>query len=265
MTAVREPAVAGLFYPGDREGLLLAIDQLMAEKVSHDPPPKALIVPHAGYPYSGAVAAEAYARIAAHGRRFSRVVMLGPAHRVPFRGLAAPSVEWFATPLGEVALDRVAIDDVLELPQVVEMDAPHAGEHSLEVQLPFLQRLLASFELVPLVVGDVSAEHVGQVLERLWGGEETLVLISTDLSHYLDYETARERDAVTCRHILELAPEQIGYEDACGRNPVKGLLWLAARRGMRLEQLMYCNSGDTAGDKRRVVGYGAFAGYDAAA
>lgn len=265
MTAVRQPAVAGLFYPDDRERLLMTLDQLMTEMVSDAPVPKALIVPHAGYPYSGGVAARAYAQLAAEAGRISRVVLLGPAHRVPFRGLAAPSVEWFATPLGEVALDRMAIDDLLELPQVVEMDAPHADEHSLEVQLPFLQHLLGPFELIPLVVGEASAAHVGQVLERLWGGDETLILISSDLSHYLDYDTARERDAATCRHIRALEPEDIGLDDACGRNPIKGLLWMAARRGMRVEQLMYRNSGDTAGDKRRVVGYGSFAVYDAAA
>lgn len=265
MTAVRKPAVAGLFYPDERETLINNLDQLLAGKVSGGAPPKALIVPHAGYPYSGGVAAEAYARLVADPGRISRVVLLGPSHRVPFRGLAVPSVEWFATPLGEVALDRIVIDDLLDLPQVVEMDAPHADEHSLEVQLPFLQRLLNAFELVPVVVGEASAEHVGEVIEHLWGGEETLVVISSDLSHYLDYNTARRRDAATCGHIRELELDEIGYEDACGRNPIKGLLWLAARRGMRVEELLYQNSGDTAGDKRRVVGYGAFAVYDAAA
>lgn len=265
MTAVREPAVAGLFYPGEREKLLQNVDQLMAEKVSGSEAPKALIVPHAGFPYSGGVAAAAYAQLGACRERISRVVLLGPSHRVPFRGIAAPSVEWFVTPLGEVALDRMAIDDLLALPQVIEMDAPHADEHSLEVQLPFLQRLLPAFELIPLAVGEASAEHVGQVIEHLWGGDETLILVSSDLSHFLDYDTARKRDAATCAHILQLELDDIAYEDACGRNPIKGLLWLAARRGMRIEQLLYQNSGDTAGDKRRVVGYGAFAVYDAAA
>jgi AmmeMemoRadiSam system protein B len=263
MTAVREPAVAGLFYPDDRESLSFTVDQLMAEKVSRGPVPKALIVPHAGYPFSGDVAASAYARIRAHAGRISRVVVLGPAHRVPFRGIAAPSVELFATPLGRVALDRIAIDELLELPQVIEMDMAHEAEHSLEVQLPFLQRLLGTFELVPLVVGESSPRQVGEVLERLWGGGETLILISSDLSHYLDYDTASERDAATAGHIERLEHDAIGHEDACGRNPINGLLWLARERGMRVEQLSYRNSGDTAGDKRRVVGYGAFAVYDA--
>lgn len=265
MTAVREPAVAGLFYPDDRESLSFTIDQLMAEKVSRGAVPKALIVPHAGYLFSGDVAATAYARIRAHAGRISRVVLLGPAHRVPFRGIAAPSVELFATPLGQVALDRMAIDDLLQLPQVVEMDMAHEGEHSLEVQLPFLQRLLGPFELVPLVVGETPPRQVGEVLERLWGGGETLVLISSDLSHYLDYDTASERDAATAGLIERLEHDAIGHEDACGRNPINGLLWLARERGMRVEQLSYRNSGDTAGDRRRVVGYGAFAVYDAVA
>jgi len=263
MTAIREPAVAGLFYPGDRDILAADIDGMMAGQAWNGPAPKALIVPHAGYPYSGSTAAAAFASIRDHAHDITRVVLLGPAHRVPFRGIAAPSAEMFATPLGAVALDRGAINRLTELPQVVEMDVAHEGEHGLEVQLPILQRLLGAFELVPLVVGDYEPDQVAEVLRLLWGGAETLVLISSDLSHYLDYDTAVARDQATSAHIERLELESVGFGDACGRNPINGLLAVARERGMRVETLAYCNSGDTAGDKRRVVGYGAYAVHDA--
>lgn len=265
MTAIREPAVAGLFYPGDRASLAADVDRMLAGAVAEGPAPKALIVPHAGYPYSGSTAAAAFASIRARANGISRVVLLGPAHRVPFRGIAAPSAEMFATPLGSVGLDRLAIDRLIELPQVVEMDLAHEGEHGLEVQLPFLQRLLGAFELVPLVVGDCAPDKVAEVLRLLWGGPETLVLISSDLSHYLDYDTAVARDRATSAHIEALDRAAIGHGDACGRNPINGLIAVARERGMRVETLAYCNSGDTAGDKRRVVGYGAYAVYDTSA
>jgi hypothetical protein len=216
-------------------------------------------VPHAGYVYSGPVAASAYALLAPLRGRVRRVVLLGPAHRVWLRGLAAPVADAFATPLGVVPIDANALALLADLPQVLRSEQAHAQEHSLEVQLPFLQAALGEFELVPLVVGDASAEEVAQVLERLWFGNETLLVISSDLSHYLDYESARRMDASTCAAIEQLRGEALHEESACGRVPVRGLLLAARRRGLAPRTLDLRNSGDTAGDRRRVVGYGAWA------
>jgi AmmeMemoRadiSam system protein B len=186
------------------------------------------------------------------------VVLLGPSHRVALAGLAAPSSDAFSTPLGEVPLDRAALDSILEMPQVQLLDAAHQAEHSLEVQLPFLQHLLVDFSLVPLSVGDASAEEVGEVIERLWGGAETLIVISSDLSHYYDYETAQRLDAATSRAIEALDPEALDHESACGRIPARGLLLAAKRHGLSVETVDLRNSGDTAGMKSEVVGYGAY-------
>jgi len=267
MASIRRPAVAGpypeaAFYPADAGELRDLVDSLLARARAsarsspRGASPKALIAPHAGYQYSGPVAASAYARIEPEGIR--RVVLLGPAHRVPVRGLAAPCVEAFATPLGPVALDGPALAAALRLPQVERSDPAHAFEHSLEVQLPFLQRVLGSFELVPLVVGDADPEEVDEVLETLWDGRETLVVVSSDLSHYLDYETARRLDAQTTRAIEALTPEALDLERACGCIPVQGLLLAARRHGLHVRAVDVRNSGDTAGPKDRVVGYGAY-------
>ncbi len=257
---VRPPAVAGMFYPGDAAELHRTLTALLAGvRCPAAAPPKAIIVPHAGYVYSGPIAAQAYARLAPARGRVRRVVLLGPSHRVPFHGLATSSAEAFATPLGTIPLDRKAIAELANLPQVKELDAAHALEHSLEVHLPFLQEVLGDFALVPLVVGDAGAEEVAQVLERLWGGAETLVVISSDLSHYHDSATARVLDARTREAIERLAPDDIGQEQACGRHPVNGLLQLARRHRLRVETLDLRNSGDTAGPRDPVVGYGAWA------
>ena len=261
MTQVRSPAVAGMFYPERARELQAILSDVLSDAASRmepGPAPKAIIAPHAGYVYSGPIAASAYARLQPLADVVQRVVLIGPSHRVPLRGLAAPSVDAFATPLGQVELDRAAIADVLELPQVREWDAPHAGEHSLEVHLPFLQAILPRFSLIPLVAGDASPEEVAQVLERLWGGPETLIVISSDLSHYLDYATARELDSVTCRAIEKLDAGAVGYDQACGRVPITGLLTLARRKHLSVTTLDLRSSGDTAGDRRRVVGYGAW-------
>lgn len=220
--------------------------------------PKALIVPHAGYVYSGAVAARGYARIAAIADRIERVVLLGPAHRLAFDGLALPGADAFETPLGAVPVDADAVARLAALPQVVDLPAAHVGEHSLEVHLPFLQTLVGDFTLVPLVVGRVSAEQVAAVLEALWGGPETLIVISTDLSHYHDYATAQRMDAATAAAIEALDETRIGFDDACGRIPVSGLLRVARAHGMTAHIVDLHNSGDTAGPRDRVVGYGAF-------
>lgn len=262
MTAVRPPAVAGLFYPARHRDLAATVSDLLAEAAAESaphPPPKAIIAPHAGYVYSGAIAARAYALLAPLAETVSRVVLIGPAHRVPVHGLSVPSVAAFETPLGAVPLDREAIAALLELPHVHLGDAPHAEEHALEVHLPFLQTTLRHFRLVPLLAGDASAEVVAAALERVWGGPETLIVVSSDLSHYLDYATARQLDAATCASIEALDPAALRWEQACGRVPLMGLLTLARRRGLAVETLDLRNSGDTAGDRRRVVGYGAWA------
>ena len=260
MSAIRPTAVAGTFYPDNPEALARDVQSLLSDVPPFEAkPPKAIIAPHAGYRYSGAVAARVYARLEPVADTITRVVLLGPCHRVAVRGLAAPTVDAFASPLGAVPLDRATIARLLKMPQVSEFDATHKDEHSLEVHLPFLQTMLGDFALVPLVVGDAAIQDVASVLDAVWGGPETLVVISSDLSHFLDYDTARDIDGQTCRAIENLDPEAIGREQACGRVPVRGLLHTAKRRGMNVETVDIRNSGDTAGSKDRVVGYGAWA------
>lgn len=258
MPIIRPPAVAGMFYPADARTLAAEVDRLLAQvPVPPSAAPKALIVPHAGYVYSGPVAASAYARIASARGRIRRVVLLGPVHRVPVRGLALPGADAFDTPLGRIAIDTAACARLEGMPQVVRSPAAHRLEHSLEVQLPFLQRLLDDFALVPLAVGDATAEEVAQVLDALWGGDETLIVISSDLSHYLPYDAARKVDAETARDIVALRTD-ITHTQACGGTPVNGLAAAAKRRGLAIELVDLRNSGDTAGGRDRVVGYGAF-------
>ncbi len=259
MTLAREPAVAGTFYPANPEELHAMIAGFLGEVVeAREAVPKAVIAPHAGYIYSGPVAASAYARLAPARETIRRVVLLGPSHRVPFRGLAVSSAEVFVTPLGSVAVDRAAVEEIAAFPQVQVLDQAHALEHSLEVHLPFLQDVLSDFAVVPIVVGDSSPEEVAEVLDKLWGGEETLIVVSSDLSHYHDYASARKLDAATSRAIEQLDPNAIGYEDACGRNPVNGLLTVARRRGLHASTIDLRSSGDTAGPRDQVVGYGAY-------
>ncbi len=264
MASIRSAAVAGMFYPGDARSLAAELDELLGG-VEHAGPrlgfPKALIVPHAGYIYSGAVAAHAYEEIAPARGIVQRVVLLGPVHRVPVRGLAIPSDEAFATPLGTVPIDRAALEQVRNLQQVVTSDRAHLQEHALEVQLPFLQRQLGKFSLVPFAVGDASVREVGQVIERLWGGPETLIVISTDLSHYRSYAEARAIDDATLGRIGTFATD-VHHEEACGATPLNGFLALAKARNMSIRLLAACNSGDTAGGKGQVVGYSAFALYE---
>ncbi len=260
MQTVRPAAVAGMFYPADRETLARDIDQMLAEANARigDLPPKALIVPHAGYIYSGPVAANAYRQLTPFVDRIHRVVLLGPTHRVAVRGLALPGASAFDTPLGRVPVDQAAVSLIDDLPQVTTSANVHALEHSLEVHLPFLQTLLPRFKFLPLAVGMASAEEVAEVLERVWGGEETLIVISSDLSHFLPYEVARSVDLDTAQTILRLQ-QPVSHEQACGGTPVNGLILAARRHGMTPQLLDLRNSGDTAGSRDRVVGYGAFA------
>jgi AmmeMemoRadiSam system protein B len=259
MTKVRSPAVAGMFYPAEPNQLREMVQAFLANADKDGALPKAIISPHAGFIYSGPIAANAYARLYAGRERIERVILLGPSHRVPFYGLAMTDADFYATPLGRIPVDQQLQQQILALPQVKLLQEAHISEHSLEVQLPFLQLVLEDFKLVPLVVGDASEEEVAEVLQRLWGGPETLIVISSDLSHYHDYATARKMDVSTSEAIVTLHPEAIGYEDACGRIPVKGLLALAKRHGLTGELIDLRNSGDTAGPRDQVVGYGAYA------
>ena len=261
MSSVRPPAVAGTFYPaaaGELAGDVAALLAGAANNARGQPVPKAIIAPHAGYLYSGPVAAAVYARLAPARGIIKRVVLLGPVHRVPVRGLALPDAGALATPLGNIPVDAHAVAALKKLPQVTVSAAAHALEHSLEVQLPFLQQALGEFSLVPLAVGDASAAEVAQVLDTLWGGAETLIVVSSDLSHYLAYADAQAADRVTAQAILAMRTD-ISHEQACGGTPLNGLLQAARKRGLAAELIDLRNSGDTAGDRQRVVGYGAFA------
>jgi AmmeMemoRadiSam system protein B len=260
--SVRKPAVAGRFYPGDADGLRAVVAGYLkeaADRTQRDADtPKALIVPHAGYAYSGPVAASAYSRIVGAGEKITRVVLLGPAHRLAFEGIALPCADGFETPLGIVSIDKDAVAQIAHLTQVHSLPSAHEGEHSLEVHLPFLQMLLETFLLVPLVVGSATAEQVAEVLETLWGGDETLIVVSTDLSHYHDYDTAQVMDNATSAAIEALDDRSIGFDDACGRVPLSGLLVAARAHGIAPRTVDLRNSGDTAGPRNQVVGYGAY-------
>ena len=259
MTTVREPAVAGKFYPDDATELEHMLERFLGETpAAQGPPPKALIVPHAGYVYSGPVAASAYARLRPLRTTVRRVVLIGPSHRVSFPGIATSGAGHFRTPLGDIAVDQEPAQEIERLAQVRRLDAAHQHEHSLEVHLPFLQTLLSDFSLVPLVTGVATAAQVAEVLELLWGGPETLIVVSSDLSHFHDYHTAREKDSRTSRAIERLRWEDLDYEDACGRIAVAGLLEAARRRSMTVTTVDLRSSGDTAGGRDSVVGYGAF-------
>lgn len=266
MVPLRPAAVAGMFYPAVARELAAEVDDMLGHSAGGELAPgfpKALIVPHAGYVYSGGVAAEAYDRLRPARGIVRRVVLLGPCHRVPVRGLALPDAAAFDTPLGRVPIEREAVESLAGLPQVVVSGAVHAEEHALEVQLPFLQRVLGEFSLVPLAVGAATPAEVAEVIEKLWGGEETLIVVSSDLSHYHPYDEARAIDRATARAILDFSAD-IDHEQACGATPVAGLLLAARRHGLNVELLDLRNSGDTAGGRGRVVGYGSFALWDGA-
>ena len=261
MGIIREPAVAGHFYPEDREELASIVDRFLADAPDCHIRPKAIIAPHAGYQYSGPVAGRAFDAVKAVASRIQRVVLLGPSHQIAFSGLAVSGADAFQTPLGAVPLDRAAIEDLLVMDQVVELNEAHVMEHSLEVELPFLQESLGAFQLIPLVVGDATYKEVSEVLDVLWGGDETLIVVSSDLSHYLGYQRARELDEATRQAIEALRPEDLTTAQACGRVCIGGLLLSARKRGMHVTTLGMRNSGDTAGPTDRVVGYGAYAVY----
>ncbi|MGC9456998.1 MAG: AmmeMemoRadiSam system protein B [Halothiobacillaceae bacterium] len=265
MPQVRPTAVAGLFYPDDPQTLQQAVSDLLATaEASPLPvdgtPPKALIAPHAGYPFSGPVAASAYRLLAPLRGRIRRVIVIGPSHRVAFAGLAVPTVDAFDSPLGRVPVDQELARQLAALPSVRMDDLPHAQEHSLEVQIPFLQEVLGGgFSLLPIVVGNAAPEDVAEVLRQAWTDPDTLLVVSTDLTHFLDYDSATRIDRVTSDAILRMDGGRIRPEHACGYLPLQGFLQLARERGMQGEILDLRNSGDTAGPRGSVVGYGAYA------
>lgn len=257
--SIRPPAVAGLFYPASPADLTAQLEHLLAEaKAPAGPPPKAIIAPHAGYQYSGPIAASVYARLRPARDTVRRVVLLGPAHRVGFRGLAVPSVTAFRTPLGDIPIDIDLVARLRRLPTIVVRDDVHAAEHSLEVQLPFLQHVLGGFSLVPLAVGDATGAEVTEVLDAVWGGPETLVVISSDLSHYHDYTTAKVIDRSTAEAIDQLDGGALDGERACGYLGIQGLLREVSQRQLTISRVDLRNSGDTTGPRHQVVGYGAW-------
>lgn len=258
MSVVREAAVAGSFYPGEAGQLDQTVNSLLdAARVKRGPIPKALIAPHAGYVYSGSIAAAAYARLQPYRDQYRRVVLLGPGHHIAVRGFALPGADIFRTPLGDVTLDKAAIASLVS-PNAQVFDRAHVFEHSLEVQLPFLQAVLGDFMLVPIVVGQATHEEVADLLDRLWNGPETLMVVSSDLSHYLGYEQARGMDGRTREAIETLDPARIHHDSACGATPIGGLLLAAQRHALQVSTVDLRNSGDTTGDTERVVGYGAW-------
>lgn len=255
----RKPAVAGTFYPADPHTLRAEIERYLSAIPETGPVPKALIAPHAGYQYSGPIAASAYGRVRDGRGRIERVVLLGPSHRVGVRGMATSTADAFDTPLGPLRVDRQAVATIERLPGVVSYDRAHEAEHSLEVHLPFIKVALGDVKLIPITVGDATVDEVATVLDTLWGGPETLIVVSSDLSHYLDYSSARAIDGETTRAVEALAFDRIGEDQACGRVPLRGLLAVAGRRGMHATTLDLRNSGDTSGKRDWVVGYGAWA------
>jgi MEMO1 family protein len=271
---IRPPAVAGVFYPRDPQTLRTVLAECLAQAVrlqaapkaadaarpARVSMPKALIAPHAGYVYSGPIAASAYSALGNTTHAIERVVLIGPSHFLPFYGLAVSRAEAFETPLGAVPVDDAARRDLLRVPHVVAADAPHAHEHSLEVQLPFLQVLLGEFRLLPIAVGHATAREAAAALECVWGNEETLIVVSSDLSHYLEYAAARSIDDSTAQSILNCSTE-LGPEQACGYVGINGLMHIARQRELEVRLLDLRNSGDTAAN-HRVVGYGAFALYE---
>lgn len=260
MNTVRQPAVAGLFYPANPEDLRSDINDYLdqAKPAAVPGQVKAIIVPHAGYVYSGAIAAAAYAALKPQTETIKRVILIGPAHRLSLRGMALISVQYFRTPLGDVAQNHNAMVALQRLPYIHFVNSAHWQEHSLEVQLPFLQTVLKQFDVVPILVGDATSEEVADALKTVWGGQETLIVISSDLSQNQDYETAQYLDNATCHAIEALNIEGIDYQKASGSVPVRGLLRMAAKEQLTVTTMAMANSGDSHGDHNRVVGYGSW-------
>lgn len=260
METIRTPAVAGSFYPSNKAVLQQTIQTLLTQVPPIVAIPKAIIVPHAGYIYSGSVAATAYKALVK--ANISKVILLGPSHRVAMSSLAISPAKSFATPLGNIALDLEAIAKIKDLPQVIFSEQAHILEHSLEVQLPFLIETLGlDFTLVPITIGQVTPNVVATVLEALWGDNKTLIVVSSDLSHYLPYRICQDLDEKTAYAIEHFQEQAILYEQACGGVGIRGLLLAAKKHKLSIQRLALLNSGDTAGSKDKVVGYGAWGFY----
>ncbi len=255
---VRQPAVAGMFYPQDRLILEQTIKQFIAQAEQYNPPPKALIVPHAGYIYSGYTAAQAYASLQSKSATIKKIVLLGPAHTMYFKGIAYDPATYVATPLGDIEQDTGLLAKISSLPYVYSLPQAHQKEHCLEVQWPFCQVLFNQFTLLSLVVGETEPEQVAELLELVWGGDETLIIISSDLSHYLAYNEAQKEDTQTCLAISTLNFESLIHHNACGFYPLRGFLHYARQHQLCGRLVDLRNSGDTAGSKERVVGYSSY-------
>ena len=263
MTYILEPKVAGMFYPGDPEELRSTVQMYLSNANANRPFPKAIISPHAGFQYSGPIAAEGYACLQNDKKRFDRVILLGPSHRYPVEGIAITSADALNTPLGNIPIDQALIKEITSLPQVTLIDdAFNTQENSLETQLPFLQMVIDNFSIVPLLIGDANYTEVAEVLKRLWNGENTLIVVSSDLSHYLDDKAAKVIDAETVNAILALDPDKISFDQACGRIGIQALLSIAKQKGLTSKLIDLRNSGDTAGPKDQVVGYAAVHFYE---
>src|SRR5262245_52607992 len=257
--SMRPPTAAGRFYPAAASVLGRLVESFLeAAQVDANAAPKAIIAPHAGYTFSGPVAGSAFRPWALRGQGLNRIAVLGPSHWVDFEGIALPRATNFSTPLGNVPLDLEAVERLRDLPQVFEFDAAHEYEHCIEAELPFLQAFLPRFSIVPLVIGEATDQQVCELIDRLWGGPETGFVISSDLSHYHDYDTARRIDAATAKHIEQARASELSAELACGFRPLRGFLLCACSRGIAATTIDLRNSGDTAGSRDRVVGYGAF-------
>jgi MEMO1 family protein len=255
---VRSPAVAGMFYPSQPDALIRVVNAAVAASTADQVPAKAIVAPHAGYAYSGAIAGSAYRSVAHLGDTVTRVVLIGPSHRMAFEGIVAPSATGLETPLGTVAIDLAAVTRALALPGVRIFDAAFDGEHALEVELPFILTLFPRASVVPFLTGDASVGAVERLLEELWGGPETLVVVSSDLSHFLDYESAQKIDLGTSQAIEKISPGKIDGTGACGHRALAGLIARAAKLDLRATTRDRRNSGDTNGPRDRVVGYGAY-------
>jgi len=259
---IRPAAVAGQFYAAEPQSLLTDVLQYLADvNQPLNIKPKALIVPHAGYIYSGPIAASAYKLIEPFATQIKQVILLGPAHRVALNGVATPAADFFKTPLGNIKINTEFCNKAEQLNFVSKNKLAHSDEHSLEVQLPFLQTILNDFQLTPFVVGDCNSSDIANLLDLFFDFNETLFIISTDLSHFHDYKTAKQKDQLTSNAIEALQADKISYNDACGRNPLNGFLSLAKQKNLHVKLLDLRNSGDTAGDKNSVVGYGAYVAY----
>ena len=255
MALLRNPSVANQFYPGDANELHTMLNSYIADPEANIRP-KAIIAPHAGYIYSGIVAGKTYSYLKSLRQVIKKVTLFGPAHRFGFNGIATSGVDFFATPLGNIPVSKTLIEKSHTLDFVHHEERAFNGEHCLEVQLPFLQTFLQQFEIAPFIISNCSSDKVAMLMEMLWGDQQTLIVISSDLSHFLNYEDCVKKDRITAKHIMQFQYDKLDYSEACGRTPIQGLLRVAQKKQMQIKQISVINSGDTAGDKQHVVGYG---------